>query len=37
VAKEHLPELVKNLKNLVRLLEDETDWRDENEPPGITS
>jgi hypothetical protein len=34
VAKEHLPELV---KNLIRLLEDETHWRDENEPPGITS
>jgi uncharacterized protein with HEPN domain len=32
VVKEHLPELVKNLKNLIRLLEDETHWRDENEP-----
>jgi uncharacterized protein with HEPN domain len=37
VVKEHLPELVKNLKNLIRLLGDETHWRDENEPPGITS
>ena len=32
VVKEHLPELVKNLKRLIARLEDETHWRDENEP-----
>jgi uncharacterized protein with HEPN domain len=30
VVKEHLPHLIKNLKVLIRLLEDETHWRDEN-------
>jgi uncharacterized protein with HEPN domain len=31
VVKEHLPQLIKNLEILIRRLEDETRWSDEDE------